>query len=63
MSEDDQHSPPQVSVSNIDFFAPAAANRTSADSLTKCLFQQRLRVHPLSYEELQHYAAALPAAS
>lgn len=57
MSEDDIQSPPQVAVSNIEFFAPAAAKRTDADSLTKALFQQRLRVQPLSYEELQHSAA------
>ena len=57
LSEDELLAPPQVSVSNIEFFAPAAARRADADSLTKILFQQRLRVQPLSYEELQHHAA------
>ena len=57
MSEDDFQSPPHVAVSNIEFFATAAAKRTDADSLTKALFQQRLRVQPLSYEELLHNSA------
>ena len=56
-ADEDVQGPPQVSVSNIEFFAPAAANRADADSLSKALFQQRLRVQPLSYEELQHNAA------
>jgi len=53
----DVQDPPQVSVNNIEFFAPAAANRSDADSLSKAIFQQRLRAEPLSYEELQHNAA------
>jgi snurportin-1 len=57
MSEDDVQAPPQVSVGKIEFLAPAAAKRTDADSLTKALFQQRLRVQPLTYQELQHQAA------
>ena len=58
MSEEDvTQAPPRVSVSNIEFFAPAAAKRTDADALTKALFQQRLRVQPLTYEELAHHAA------
>jgi hypothetical protein len=62
MSEQDQiQGLPQVAVTSIEFFAAAAANRTDADSLSKVLFQQRLRVEPLSYEELQHYSALPPA--
>ena len=54
---DDSMGVPQVAVANIEFYAPAAARRADADSLTKILFQQRLRVQPLSYEELQRHAA------
>ena len=54
---DDSMGVPQVAVANIEFYAPAAARRADADPLTKILFQQRLRVQPLSYEELQRHAA------
>lgn len=52
---------PNISVAAMEFFAPAAAKRMDADPLSKILFQQALRVQPLSFSEIQAAAAAMDA--